>query len=207
LANFAAQREFINQQQGRGVDVRNLGFVEPLHQWGNNPNANHQLIPVGQDHRLELERRQGEMANFQRLRVRQEEQGRLAANNLNFRGEEAGRAAGNPNLRAEEAQRALANQNLRAEEAGRAAGNQNLRAEEAQRALFRNEMPRSPIASAGNPRFESQGLGVPPAHPQGQATFRPQFGPQHAEVPTISHREAQPIRQPEPRPGLERPRR
>ncbi len=203
LANFAAQREFVEQRRGRGEDVRNLGYVEPLRQWANNPNANHQLVSVGQDHRLELERRQAEMANFQRLRVRQEEQGRLATNNFNFRGEDQQRRLTNQNLRIEQEQRAA--QNLRVEEARRAAqGNQNLRAEQAQRALFRNEMPRSPIASAANPRFESRGLAVPPPNPQGHAPFQPQFAPNHSDVPMITHRVAEPARQQESRPGPER---
>ena len=100
-------------------------------------------------------------------------------------------------------------QRIRQEEQGRQAlAGQNLRAEEAKRTLFRNELPRSPIAAAANPRFESRGLGVPPGHPPGQAAFRPEFnhGP---EVPTISHRpEARPGGEPRREPErAERPRR
>jgi len=208
LSNFAAQREFVEQRRGRGEDVRNLGFVEPIRQWANNPNANHQLVPVGQDHRLELGRRQAEMANFQGLRLQQEERGRIAANIPNLRGEGTPRGLANPNIRAEQEQRAA--RNSRAEQGQRAQANQNLRAEQSQKALFRNEMPRSPVASAANPRFESRGLAVPPPNPQGHESFRPQFGPNHAEVPTISHRGAETIRQqevrPAPRPGPERER-
>jgi len=156
LPTFAEQRAFIDQRRGRGEDVRNLGFAEPLQQWANNPNANHQLVPVGPDHRLELQRRQAELANFQNLRVRQEEQGRLAAQN----------------------------QNLRAEEAR-------------QRAVFRNEMPRSPIAAAPNARFQSPGLIAPPPHPEGHAPFRPEFGPHRPEVPIISHQAIEGNRRPE----------
>ena len=84
--------------------------------------------------------------------------------------------------------------------------NQNLRSEEARQTLFRNELPRSPIAAAGNPRFESRGLGAPPAHPPGQNSFRPEFGSNRAEIPVISHRGPEPTRPGGVNPGEQRQR-
>ena len=164
LGTFAGQRALVDQRRLRGEDVRGLGFVEPLHQWAGNPNANHPVVPVGAEHRVELARRQAEMTNFQALRVRQEEQGRLAAANRSIPGQGG------------------------------------------QRPIFRNEMPRSPIAAAAQPRFESRGLGVPPNHPGGQQAFRPEFGPHHAETPVISHRAPEPVHRPEPNRERERER-
>lgn len=144
--NFAAQRAFLEQRRARGEDVRNLGLVEPLNQWASGPNAAQRVVAVDQAHRQELQRRQAELVNFQKIRAQQEEQGRAAA------------------------------------------ASRNLRAEAANRALFRNELPRSPIAAAGSPRFQSRGLGTPPGQPPGQNPTRPNFGPHRPEVPTISHR-------------------
>ena len=123
---------------------------------------------MGVEHREELNRRQAELGNFQRLRAEQERQGRLAE------------------------------------------ANRNIQNQQAQRALFRNELPRSPVAAAAGPRFGNRGPVEAPGFPANQAAYRPQFNPQHNEVPLITHREGglpHPVeRRPEPerRPGEER---
>ena len=95
---------------------------------------------------------------------------------------------------------------LQQEAQGRqAAAARNLRAQEARQPLFRNELPRSPIAAANNPRFESRGLGNPPGFPAGHDNFRPNFGPNRPDVPFIGNRGPEGNR-PGPGPGQERQR-
>ena len=98
----------------------------------------------------------------------------------------------------------------RQEQQGRLAeANRNITMEEARRTLFRNELPRSPIAAAEHPRYESRGLTPAPPHPPGQASFHPNYGPHRAEVPVVSHRNPEvprPHPHPEPTPHPERPR-
>ncbi len=167
LPTYAAQRSLIDERRGRGEEVRNLGFAQPLNQWARNPNSSQQFVPVGAEHREELLRRQGDLHRLQQVRVQQEERGRLAE------------------------------------------ANRNLRIEEARRPIFRNEMPRSPIAAAEHARFESRGLSQAPPHPPGQNPFRAEYGPHRPEVPVISHRTPEVPRatnHPEPHPHPERPR-
>lgn len=167
LPTFAAQRALIDERRGRGENVRNLGFAEPLNHWGTNPNAPHALVPVGQEHRQELQGRQAEVNRFREIRNRQEEQGRLVE------------------------------------------ANRNLKIEETRRSLFRNDLPRSPIVAADQPRFGSHGLITPPGHPPGQAPFRADYGPHRTEIPIISHRNPEiprPSNHPEPVPRPDRPR-
>lgn len=169
VANFAAQRALLNQRQILGPQAHNLGLIQPLRQYAGTPGLARPFQPVAADHRVELQRRQADMARFRDLRVRQEEQGRVAV-----------------------AQR-------------------NVQAERSREALFRNEMPRSPIAAANGPRPGGRGPVALPNRPEGHAPFRPNFGPQHAAIPTVSHQRPEEFRRPGPPHGggrgPERPRR
>jgi WXXGXW repeat (2 copies) len=77
---FEGQRALIEQRQGRGEDVRNLGVVQPLHQWASNPGAYHRFDQVAQENRVEMARRQLEVHNVGQDRARMEAQGRIPAN-------------------------------------------------------------------------------------------------------------------------------
>ena len=59
--------------------------------------------------------------------------------------------------------------------------------QQAIRPLYRNVLPRSPIAAATAPRYGNRGAVQAPNHPVDQARYHPQFGPQHHAVPVIHH--------------------
>ncbi len=79
-ATFAGQRALLDQRQARGEDSRNHGFVQPLNQWAANNQANHRIVPVGEDHQAELRRRQADLQGLREQRSRLESQARMQPN-------------------------------------------------------------------------------------------------------------------------------
>jgi hypothetical protein len=64
--------------------------------------------------------------------------------------------------------------------------------QQANRPLFRNQLPRSPIAAATAPRNGSRGPAQVPNHPGNQASYHPQLGAMHHTIPVIHHEQARP---------------
>ena len=60
-------------QRGRGI-----ALAQPFGQWAANPEASRRFVPVGEDHRAELGRRQAAVQEFSQARLRQESQARVA---------------------------------------------------------------------------------------------------------------------------------
>jgi len=200
-ATFAAQRP------------GSFGLAQPLRQWATNPEANHRIIPVAEDHRAELVRRQADFRDVAQARQRQEFEARGFHENRpnEFRPNEIhGNEIRSNEIRANEnraneirsneirsneirANEIRANQNRANENrVNEIRANENrvneIRANENRANLNRPnenrpeqfrpqriELPRSPVAAATQPRFQSPGLGVPPAHPEQHQAFRPNF--------------------------------
>ncbi len=78
-ATFAAQRPFLGDEgrPNRIEDTRGVGLARPFNAWASRPDTGHRFVPVGDDHRAELARRQGEVRDVQQARARQEFQGRI----------------------------------------------------------------------------------------------------------------------------------